>query len=134
MATIFEGDLVSLDGQDVRGSNLFISLVAGGEDREVPNHYFLSSGCRDHGFLDPADGRFWSGSTPEKNGKLADDLRKRGRGPHCLVDDVARYHRLVALMEEGAVLSFAPDHSSATFTTPSNRVAEFNFRPSMMID
>ena len=134
MIELFDGELVALNGQSVRGSNITISLVAAGDDKSKPNHYFLGGGCKDHGFLDQTDGRFWSGSTPEKNGEMAEYLKQQDRSGHCLVEDVARYHQLVALMEEGAVLSFAPDRRSAKFTTPSNRVAEFDFRPSMMID
>jgi hypothetical protein len=131
---VFVGDLVSLNGQDVRGSNIGIRLVAAGADKQKANHYFLSGGCRDHGFLDSQDGRFWSGTTPEKNGEMAAYLKSRDRSVHCLTADVERYHQIVSLMEEGAALSYAEDRASITFTTPSNKTAEFEHRASLMID
>lgn len=124
MVELFDGQLVALNDQSVQGSNITISLVAAGDDKSKPNHYFLGGGCRDHGFLDQTDGRFWSGSTPEKNGEMADYLTK-DRSAHCLAEDVTRYHQIIALMEEGAALQFGPNHRSAIFTTPSNKTAEF---------
>ena len=134
MVELFDGELVALNGQSVRGSNITIRLVAAGDDKGSPNHYFLGGGCRDHGFLDQTDGRFWSGSTPEKNGEMADNLKQQDRSAHCLAEDVTRYHQIVALMEEGAALQFGPNRGSAKFTTPSNKTAEFEYRASMMID
>ena len=134
MVEIFDGNLIMLNGQPTLGSNISISLVAAGNDKNVANHYFLSGGCRDRGFLDKADGRFWSGSTPEKNGEMADATRAKDRSTHCLTEDVTRYHQIIAMMEEGATLEFGPDRSSAKFTTPSNKMIEFEYRPSMMID
>ena len=94
----------------------------------------LLGGCDDHGFLDPADGKFWSGSTPEKNGEMAEFLRAKDRSADCLVEDVARYHELIEMMEESATLSFGPNRTTAKFTTASKRVAEFQYYASPMVD
>ncbi len=134
MVDIFDGNLIMLNGQPTLGSNISINLVATGDDKNVANHYFLSGGCRDHGFLDKADGRFWSGSTPEKNGEMADATRAKDRSTYCLAEDVTRYQQIIAMMEEGPTLEFGPDRISAKFTTPSNKTIEFYYRPSMMID
>lgn len=134
MVDIFNGNLIMLNGQSTLRSNISINLVAAGDDKNVANHYFLSGGCRDHGFLDKTDGRFWSGSTPEKNGEMADAARAKDRSTYCLTEDVTRYHQIIAMMEEGATLEFGPDRSSAKFTTPSNKTIVFDYRPSMMID
>lgn len=125
---IFSGDLVALNGQSVSGSNLNIRLVSWGDEQ---THYYIRGFCMDHGFLDPEDGLFWSGSTPAKNGEMREFLAERGRSAHCLVEDVARYHELIALMEEGASLAYGPDRVTATFTTSSNQTAEFRYQPNI---
>ncbi|WP_226634129.1 hypothetical protein [Brevundimonas poindexterae] len=130
LVEIFDGHLVSLDGQLVEATNIDISLRAGGDDRTVPNHYFLTGGCEDHGFLDAVDGRFWSGSTPSKG--LESSPRGSGLDQDCLVEDVERYRRLIALMQEGAVLEFDEDRHTATFTTPSNRAAVFRINTTLL--
>ncbi len=128
----FTGELVMLGETPTPGSELRIRVYRD-PGHEVANRYYISAGCRDSGFLDKADGRYWSGTAPAKNGDMAEFLSKMRLDAHCPAEDPQRYVRLMEIMREGATLTFDADHTTATFTAPSKGAAAFE-RASIVID
>jgi len=124
---IFVGELESLNGELVQDTKLGIRLYSKTGDFEAPDYYFIAGGCLDAGFLDKADGRFWSGSSPAKNPGLPVASPARRGEIHCPPDDSARYVRLLEIMYEGPTLKF--DGASATFTAPTKGSAVFRLGP-----
>lgn len=120
---IFVGELRTLNGQTVPGSQLTIHLFSKTGDFDAPDRYRISGGCFDSGFLDRADGRFWSGSAPAKNDGIEVANPARRGEVHCPPEDAARYVQLIEIMYEGPALKF--DRAAATFTAPTKGSAEF---------
>lgn len=132
---IFTGDLIALNGADTLGSMLQVRLISTDDDRTTAERYFISSvGCIDAGFLDEADGKFWSGVSPEKNGELAGHLRGLRPEAKCPPEDAARYLELMQLMRGGVSLQQDPDGRFATFTSPSGGSARFEVYLGNIID
>ena len=126
-ASIFVGELTTLNGQTSLGSQLKIRLFSETGNFEAPDRYRISGGCIDTGFLDKADGRFWSGTAPLKNaGVEVANPARRGEA-HCPPEDAARYVQLIDIMYDGPTLKF--DQASATFTAPTKGSAEFRLGP-----
>ncbi|MNY30533.1 hypothetical protein D3C86_1646460 [compost metagenome] len=122
-ANIFVGELSMLDGVAVNDSQLKVGLFSKSGDFDAPDQYRISGGCFDRGFLDKADGRFWSGSAPAKNAGIEIASPARRGEAHCPPEDAARYVRLIEIMYEGPTLEF--DRASATFTAPTKGTAKF---------
>ena len=124
----FTGELMMLGEAPTPGSELRIRVYRD-PGHEVANRYFISAGCRDSGFLDKADGRYWSGTAPAKNGEMAEHLSKMRLDAHCPAEDPERYLRLMEIMREGATLTFDADQTTATFTAPTKGAAAFRRAP-----
>ena len=124
----FTGQLVMLGEAPTPGSELSIRVYHD-PGHEVANRYFISAGCRDSGFLDQADGRYWSGTAPAKNGEMAEFLSGTRLDAYCPAEDPPRYVRLMEIMREGATLTFDADQTTATFTAPTKGSAAFRRGP-----
>ena len=124
---IFVGELRTLNGQPVPDSRLTIHLYSEKGDFDAPDRYGISGGCSDTGFLDKADGRFWSGSAPAKNAGIESATPARRGEAHCPPEDAKRYVQLIEIMYEGPTLEF--DQATATFTAPTKGSAEFQLGP-----
>lgn len=132
---IFTGDLIALNGAATGGSMLQVRLISTDDDPSTVERYFISSvGCLDSGFLDEADGKFWSGLSPEKNGELGDHLRGIRLEAKCPPEDAVRYVELMQLMRGGVSLQRDPDGRFATFTNPSGGSARFEVYLGNIID
>jgi hypothetical protein len=132
---IFMGDLIALNGADTRGSMLQVRLISTDDDPSTAERYFISStGCLDAGFLDEADGKFWSGLSPEKNGEFADHVRGMRLEAKCPPEDAARYIDLMQLMRGGVSLQRDSDGRFATFTNTSGGSARFEVYLGNIID
>ena len=126
VAPLFEGELIALNGQWTAGSMLHVKLRSTDEDPATPESYAIYSvGCVDTGFVDKADGKFWSGVAPAKNPDLAEHLRQARHDGHCPVEDAARYVELMRLTTEGVSIALTPDRRFATLTHSSGGSARF---------
>jgi len=131
---VFDGRLISIDGVDTPNTRIEILLTRSPKSDSLPDQYALRADCIDSGFLNKADGRYWSGMTPSKNGEMEDFIREVPLDARCPIEDRSRYVRLVGIMREGAKLDFDTQQTTATFSAPTKGTAKFQVQPNFVID